>query len=209
PTLGGPAVLLPSSCPGPVSRREFLKIGSLAIGGIGAGITPWQLRASEAQRLPDTAVILLWLPGGPPHMETYDMKPDAPAEYRGAFRPIKTNVPGVEVCEHLPSHARVAHRFSLIRSVRHTFADHGGGPKKFLAGRDPLSPVDFVNDYPMVGSFVSRLRPTRQRGVPGYIAGTDPGRDGIDVFSFGSAYLGPTAHPFTVAGDPSSPTFQV
>jgi hypothetical protein len=197
-------------CPGPLPRREFLRIGSLALGGIGlGGIVPWQLRAETGAKALDTSVILLWLPGGPPHMETYDMKPDAPSEYRGAFRPIKTNVPGIDVCELLPRHAKIAHRFSLIRSIHHTFSDHGGGHKKFLTSRDPLSPVDFVNDYPMVGSFVSKLRPPRRKGVPGYVAGTDPGRDGIDVFSFGSAYLGPTTHPFTVAGDPSSPTFSV
>ncbi len=200
----------PVTCQGPVSRRQFLRVGSLALGGFGlGGITPWRLRAEPAAKALDTSVILLWLPGGPPHMETYDMKPAAPAEYRGAFRPIKTNVSGIDVCEWLPRHARMAHRFSLIRSIHHTFADHGGGHKKFLTSRDPLSPVDFVTDYPMVGSFVSKLRPSRRRGVPGYVAGTDGGRDGIDVFSFGSAYLGPTTHPFTVAGDPSLPGFSV
>jgi hypothetical protein len=203
-------VLHPARCPGPLSRRQFLRIGSLALGGLGLGnVLPWRLQAAPTAKQLDTAVILLWLPGGPPHMETYDMKPNAPSEYRGAFKPIRTNVPGIDVCELLPLHATHAHRFSLIRSIHHNFADHGGGHKKFLTSRDPLSPVDFVNDYPMVGSFVSKLRPSRRQGVPGYVAGTDPGRDGIDVFSFGSAYLGPTAHPFTVAGDPSSPRFQV
>jgi hypothetical protein len=142
-------------------------------------------------------------------METFDMKPAAPSEYRGDFRPINTNVAGIQVCEHLPLLARHAHRYSLIRSIHHTFADHGGGHKKFLTSRDPLSPVDFVNDYPMVGSFVAKLRPSRRQGVPGYVAGTDAGRDGIDVFSFGSAYLGPTTHPFMVPGDPSAAGFQV
>jgi hypothetical protein len=158
---------------------------------------------------PDTSVIFIWLPGGPPHMETYDMKPDAPAEYRGDFRPIKTVVPGIEVCEHLPLHARVADRFALIRSIAHEFADHGGGHKKFLTGRDPLSPVEFVTDYPMVGSVVARMRQDRSVGVPNYIAGVDNGRQGIDVFSFGAAYLGPATHPFMVVGDPATPTFQV
>src|SRR5689334_15985743 len=103
-------------CPGPLSRRRFLQLGALGI-GLGA-LRPYQLLAAGNDRPSgDTAVILLWLPGGPPHMETYDMKPDAPAEYRGPFRPIKTTVPGLEVCEHLPMHARLAHRFSLIRSI--------------------------------------------------------------------------------------------
>jgi hypothetical protein len=193
-----------------LSRRRFLKIGAMALGGIGMrGLLPLRLEAAKTGQTPDTAVILIWLPGGPPHMETYDMKPDAPAEYRGAFRPIRTNVPGIEVCELLPRHARIADKFTLIRSIAHNFADHGGGHKRFLTGRDPRSPVGFVNDYPMVGSMVARVRQDRQAGVPNYIAGTEPGRDQIDVYSFGSAYLGPSTHPFMVVGDPSSPTFEV
>ena len=198
-------------CPGPLTRRNFLKIGALSLGGLGArGLLPLRLTAAETGRpTTDTSVILLWLPGGPPHMETYDMKPDAPAEYRGDFRPIKTVVPGIDVCELLPQHARIAHRFALVRSIAHTFADHGGGHKRFLTGRDPLQPTEFVNDYPMVGSMVAKVRAGRHNDVPTYVAGTDPGRDGIDVYSFGSAYLGPSTHPFTVVGDPSSPQFAV
>jgi hypothetical protein len=158
---------------------------------------------------PDTSVIFIWLPGGPPHMETYDMKPDAPADYRGEFGPIPTVVPGLDICEHLPLHARIADKFSLIRSIAHEFADHGGGHKRFLTGRIPASPVDFLNDHPMVGSMVAKVREHRNIGIPNYVAGTDAGRSDIDVFSFGSAYLGPETHPFTVVGDPSDPKFQV
>src|SRR5881227_3118177 len=101
------------ACPGPPSRRDFLKLGALSLGGAGiGGLLDLRARAKAAgQSVPDTSVIFLWLPGGPPHMETYDMKPDAPAEYRGAFRPVRTNVPGIDVCEHLPRHTRVADRF--------------------------------------------------------------------------------------------------
>jgi hypothetical protein len=197
------------SCPGPVSRRRFLQLGSLAVGAGLHGLLPWRLEAQVTGSPSDTAVILIWLPGGPPHMETYDMKPDAPAEYRGDFRPIHTNVPGIDVCELLPQHARIADKFAIIRSIAHEFADHGGGHKRFLTGRAPRSPVGFVNDHPMVGSMVARMRQGRQARVPNYIAGTDPGRDGIDVFSFGSAYLGPATHPFMVTGDPSDPRFEV
>jgi hypothetical protein len=180
----------------------------LAVGGL--GLEAFRLSAARGKAsLPETSVILVWLPGGPPHMETYDMKPDAPAEYRGAFKPIKTTVPGMDICEFLPLHAKLANKFSLIRSISHEFSDHGGGHKKFLTGRDPLSPVGFVNDHPAVGSMVAKLRTEMAGPVPNYVAGTDGGRDQIDVFSFGAAYLGPQTHPFTVAGDPSSPTFTV
>src|SRR5437763_14055057 len=118
-------------CAGPLSRRRFLKIGALALGGVGlGGLLPLKLHAKDAAGSgPDTAVILVWLPGGPPHMETYDMKPDAPAEYRGDFRPIKTKVPGIEVCEHLPMNAKIADRFKLIRTVTPTLQNNDGGHK--------------------------------------------------------------------------------
>lgn len=198
-------------CAGPVSRRRFLKLGSLALGGFaGSQVVPWKLaEAAEAKPDRDTAVILVWLPGGPPHMETYDMKPDAPVEYRGEFSPIATNVPGIDVCELLPRHATVADKFSIIRSIHHDFADHGGGHKRFLTGRDPLEPTGFVNDFPMVGSMAAKVLPSRTRGLPKYVAGVDGGRQGIDTFSFGSAYLDASTHPFFVVGDPSTPGFKV
>ncbi|GIW95142.1 MAG: hypothetical protein KatS3mg110_3183 [Pirellulaceae bacterium] len=200
-------------CKGPVTRRSFLEVGSLGICGLGLSHL---LRLKAQARQPDaspveTSVILVWLPGGPPHMETFDMKPDAPVEYRGEFRPIRTVVPGMEVCEHLPRFAKIADKYSIIRSIAHEFADHGGGHKRFLTGRDPREPTGFVNDYPMVGSIVAKMREGRscQKGVPDYVNFCDHGRQHIDVFSFGSAYLGPETHPFTVPGDPSRPEFQV
>ena len=157
----------------------------------------------------ETSIIFVWLPGGPPHMEMYDLKPDAPSDYRGEFRPISTNVAGMEVSEHFPMHAAMADKYSIIRSVAHEFADHGGGHKRFLTGRIPATPVETVNDSPMVGSIVAKMRENCKLGVPNYVTGVDAGRQDIDVFAFGSAYLGPEMHPFFVVGDPSSPKFEV
>ncbi len=111
-------------------------------------------------------------------MEMYDMKPDAPADYRGEFRPIATNVPGLDVCEHMPLHAKIADKYNIIRSVAHKFADHGGGHKRFLTGRDPKEPTGFVNDFPVVGSIVAKMREQRNIGLPNYISGTEPGARG-------------------------------
>jgi hypothetical protein len=195
-------------CPGPVSRRSFLTLGGLALAT--AGITPWKLSAAgPGDPTADNAVIFIWLPGGPPHMEMYDLKPDAPSEVRGAFDPVRTNVPGIDVSEHLPMHCRVADRFALIRSIAHNFADHGGGHKRFLTGRDPKKPTEFIVDTPMVGSMVYRVRGQKPGGIPSYIAGMDNGRQQIDTFSFGSAYLGPSVHPFSVPGDPAEATFRI
>jgi hypothetical protein len=197
-------------CRGPVSRRSFLKIGALGVGGLSlSDVLRLRARAGAAKPEPDTSIIFVWLPGGPPHMETYDMKPDAPEEYRGVFRPIRTSVPGIDICEHLPLHAKIADKYTLIRSIAHEFADHGGGHKRFLTGRIPASPVEFVNDAPAVGSIVAKLCEHRDVGLPNYISGTDNGRGGADVFSFGAAYLGPAYVPFNVSGDPNDPKFEV
>lgn len=200
----------PTSCPGPLSRRTFLQVGTLGLSGL--SLADWlrlQAQAGEDAAAPETSVIFIWLPGGPPHMEMYDMKPEAPSDYRGDFNPIPTNVSGLDVCEHMPRHAACADKYNIIRSISHNFADHGGGHKRFLTGRDPKQPVGFINDYPMVGSIVSKCRERVNIGLPNYIAGTEPGRAGIDVYSFGSAYLPPSTYPFMVTGDPTDEKFEV
>ena len=199
----------PVHCPGPVSRRSFLKVGALGLGGLGLSDVLHLRAAAQSQADPDTSVIFIWLPGGAPHTETYDMKPAAPLEYRGIFNPIHTNVAGLDICEHLPLHAQIADKYNIVRSIAHEFADHGGGHKRFLTGRHPKEPTGFVNDAPMVGSYVAKMREHVRRGVPNYIAGTDNGRDQADVFSFGAAWMGPSYTPFSVPGDPSDPKFQV
>lgn len=198
-------------CRGPVSRRSFLEIGALGLLGLGLGDV---LRAETAARsagrkLKEKSVIFIWLPGGMSHLESYDMKPDAPLEYRGLLSPIRTNVPGIEVCELLPRHAKVADKFTLVRSIQHEFADHGGGHKRFLTGRIPATPVNTVNDAPAVTSIVNKLLSRPEQPMPACVLGVDQGRQGIDTFAFGSAYLGAGTSPFVVVGDPSAPGFKV
>jgi len=200
----------PLPCSGP-DRRDFLKFGSVALASAGlSGVNSYRADASTDDTSSNApAVIFVWLPGGPPHQDTFDMKPDAPAEFRGAFKPIPTNVTGIQICEHLPQLAKNADKYAIIRSIAHKFADHGGGHKKFLTGRDPLQPVGFINDYPMVGSIASKMLPVRSAGVPNYVCGVDGGRQGIDTFSFGSSYLGTNTHPFMLVGDPADAKFGV
>jgi hypothetical protein len=186
-----------------------LRFGSVAVaGGALSSLTAHKAAAAD-HTTNEPAVIFVWLPGGPPHQDTFDMKPDAPAEYRGAFNPIKTNVNGIQICEYLPQLAKVTDKYSIIRSVAHKFADHGGGHKRFLTGRDPKEPTGFVNDYPMVGSMAAEVWKGKKAPVPNYINIVDGGRQQIDVFSFGSAYLGPQSHPFAVVGDPSDKKFEM
>jgi len=171
------------------------------------------------------SVIFVWLPGGPPHLDMYDMKPEAGSEIRGEFRPIRTNASGIEICELFPRQARLADKFAIVRSIAHEFADHGGGHKRFMTGRPPKEPAGFVVDYPAVGSMVAKMlerspREEIQRsppeeiqrrrvGVPNYSLIVDAGRAQIDTFSLGTAYLGPAYAPFTIPGDPSEKNFRV
>ncbi len=196
----------------PMSRRSVLQLGGGVLGGLGLShLLEARALSAEAAPLPDTSVIFVWLPGGPPHMETYDLKPDAPDDYRGQFNPIRTKVPGLDIGELLPRHAKIADKFTLIRSCAHKFADHGGGHKRFLTGRAPLEPTGFVNDTPMVGSMAAKVLEDRNNpsGLCNYIVLGNGRVNPIDVFSFGSAYLGAETHPFRISDDPNSKDFKV
>ena len=203
---------LKTLCPGPMARRSFLQIGGASAGiGLSSLLKARALSTPTGELPKDTSVIFVWLPGGPPHMETYDMKPDAPDSHRGEFMPIKTNVPGIEVCELLPLHAKCADKYNIIRSVHHGFADHGGGHKRFLTGRKPAKPSGFVNDAPCVGSMASASLDGKRdtSGLPNYVVMGNGRVNNVDTFSFGSAYLGTHTHPFRISADPSLPNFKV
>lgn len=198
-------------CPGPISRRSFLTMGTLGVSGLGLADV-MRLRAQAASKLtppPDTSLLFVWLPGGPPHMEMYDMKPGAPSDYRGIFNPVPTTVPGLDVCELMPRHARLAREYNIVRSISHTFADHGGGHKRLQTGRRPATPTGTVNDAPSTGAIVSKAREAYRVGLPNYISCTPNGRQGTDVFAFGPAYLGPSYAPFAVPGNPGAEKFEV
>ena len=118
-----------------ITRRDMLRLGGLS--AMGLSLADWHaLRAAAPSRPPGKArsCILLWLDGGPSHLETFDLKPDAPSEVRGPFRPIRTGVVGTHVCELLPKTARIADRLAIVRSV--TMA---GGEAELLTWRDEVS----------------------------------------------------------------------
>jgi hypothetical protein len=147
-----------------VSRREFLKIGGLALGGLAL---PQILHAEERAgvRKNHKAVIMVFLPGGPPHQDMFDLKPDAPSEIRGEFKPIKTNVPGIEVCEHMPQLAKMMDKFALIRSLVGARDEHdsticNSGYTLFENQR---------NNAPCLGSVVSKLQGQVDKTVPAFV----------------------------------------
>jgi len=189
-----------------------MEIGGAACGLGLAGMLEAQAKsAPKGQSGKDTSVIFVWLPGGPPHMEMYDMKPEAPKEYRGDFMPIKTNVPGMEVCELLPHHAKIADKYNIIRSIHHGFSDHGGGHKRFLTGRKPATPTGTLNNTPCVGSMASAVLEGKRdtKGLPNYVVMGNGRVNSVDTFAFGSAYLGSHTHPFRISADPTKPDFKV
>jgi hypothetical protein len=188
-------------------RRSFLKAGVDGLGGLTLG-SLLRLRAqAAAARGPqcDTACILVWLDGGPSHLDTYDPKPNAPAEYRGPFEPIRTAVPGLDICELLPKHARLADKFTLIRSCSHHEADHARGAQFMLSGRTAPGTDGRKRSirFPDVGSIVKWSRTASQDGLPGYV-GVPQGQE-----SAGAGYLGMKYEPFEVRANPNRPDFQV
>ncbi|HYH67770.1 MAG TPA: DUF1501 domain-containing protein [Urbifossiella sp.] len=129
-----------------------------------------RLRADTGADRRRTAVILLFAHGGPSHLETYDLKPDAPDTIRGPFRPIATSVPGIRVCEHLPKQARIAHRFSIVRSCSHDQANHFEGHARFLSGYGGFKPGTSESFHPQVGAVVNRYLDGRVPGLPAAVA---------------------------------------
>jgi hypothetical protein len=184
-------------CRGPLSRRAMLRLGALALGGLH---WPRLLSADAPPRSPSTSVILFWMWGGPSQFETFDPKPDAPAEYRGPFRPIHTAIPGMDICELFPRLASQGRRLALIRSLHHTMASHNDGSIEVLTGKTPTvaDPTSTAkSEHPDFGMVTSRVRGTRHDGLPQYV--------GIPTKPFMTrpTYLG-LQHQGFVAGDPSA-----
>jgi Protein of unknown function (DUF1501) len=174
------------NCRGNVSRRDVLKVGGLAF----AGLTLADVLRLRASASPGSgrgkSVIMIWMRGGPSHIDSYDMKPDAPAEIRGEFKPIRTNVPGIQVCEHLPRHAQMMDKLAVIRGIKsNDLGDHT--PHYILTGFPDRG------KRPVFGAVVSYLRP-RSDGMPPYVSlmYKPPGLYDNE----GPVYAGPAHRPF-------------
>src|SRR5262245_58665888 len=168
------------------SRRDVLHLGALGLGGLAL---PDLLRAGTPTR--GKSVIMIWLRGGASHIDSYDMKPDAPAEIRGEFKPIGTNVPGVQVCEHLPLHAKMMDRLAVLRGIKSVdIGDHT--PHYILTGFPDRG------KRPVFGSVVSYLRPPAD-GLPPYVSLMCKAPGLYDNES--PAYVGPGHRPFVPKGE--------
>lgn len=198
-------------CPGTLPRRAFLR----------AGLAGWStlsladLLRCQAHAAPsasgalsdlthDRSMIVLWLWGGPSHMETFDLKPDAPSEYRGQFRPIPTNVPGLLISEHLPLLARHADKFALIRSCHHDSPGHVNSTHTMMTGYpgETIETPPFHPKYPDIFAVANKLLGERRNGAPARVAMPRTRYEG-------AAYLTGGLDPLVVTGDPNLPDFRV
>lgn len=194
------------------SRRCFLQAGALGFAGMTLADL-MRLRAAGAVRsaADGTNVILFWLSGGPGHMETWDPKPLAAAEYRGPFGAIATNVPGIQFGELMPQQARIADKLAVVRTVNHGSGDHTKGNHWMLTGFEgPAfnSPDNRQQRRPAIGAAVARLRGANTPGMPPYV-GVPHLRGGTDNLFHYAAYLGGGWNPFVVDSDPNESKFDV
>lgn len=198
-----------SFCDGLV-RRDFLRLGTASLFGLGFDLPSLLARqaraAAEGRSTRDVSLIYLFLHGGLSTIDTLDLKPDAPAEFRGEFKPIGTRVPGIQIGEHLPKLAGHMDKAALIRSFRHHNSDHGAADHYMLTGY-----------FPQAG-FNAGLKPNNQRPAHGSIIARKLGpRGSVPPYvclpkmhpSCGSAYLGAAAAPFVIDADPNAPNFSV
>jgi len=185
-------------------RRSFLQAGFLGLAGLSLADL-FRLQAAQAaagQPKKQTACILVWLDGGPPQHETYDPKPDAPAEYRGAYKPIETSVSGLRLCELMPEQAKMAHRMAFVRSVHHDNGDHFAGAHMMLTGRWGATGANTTPRAPGAGSYVARVRGANRLGLPPYVGLQNLHSVGVAPGYHGANWLGARYNPF-VADDTS------
>ena len=188
-----------------MSRRSFVQLGVAGMAAAGLGDVA---RAKQSDsRGNDNAAILIWLDGGPSHLDTYDLKPKAPSEYRGIWTPIPTNVPGMDVTELFPLQAQHADKFSIVRSLHHDTGGHFHGGHYMLTTKS-LGPNN-TGTFPSIGSIVARERGPRRSGMPSYISVPVASSIGLRPGYFGGNWMGMQYDPFQTGGDPNNANFKV
>ena len=188
-----------------VSRRDFVRIGGLSALGLGLSnyLALRNAAANANEKGPKAKhCILIWLDGGPSHLETFDLKPDAPQEVRGPFRAIGTSVAGIQVCELMAGLAARMKDAAIIRSITSPLGEHNLGTHYLLTGYPPTPALD----YPAIGSVVAHLDESKHP-LPGHVAVPSFGVGGQRIS--GNGYLPQAVRPFEVGGDPSKPNFRV
>jgi hypothetical protein len=148
-----------------VTRRDFLTIGGAVVGSALALPTLLRAGAQSGTSLSHKAIINIYLPGGPPHIDMWDLKPDAPDSVRGEFKPIDTNVPGIRICEHFPRIAKMADKFVFIRSLSGSSGDHDAFQCMTGRKREPQK----LGYWPSMGAWVSKVQGPANKSVPPHV----------------------------------------
>ncbi|MBO12110.1 MAG: hypothetical protein CMJ68_15270 [Planctomycetaceae bacterium] len=188
-----------------MSRRSFVQLG---VAGMAAASLGDVARAKQSAATGNNnAAIMIWLDGGPSHLDMYDMKPEAPSEYRGIWMPTATNVPGVEITEMFPLQAQHADKFSIVRSLHHDTGGHFHGGH-FMLTTKSLGPNN-TGTFPSIGSIVARERGPRRSGMPSYISVPVASSIGLRPGYFGGNWMGMQYDPFQTGGDPNNANFKV
>jgi hypothetical protein len=188
-------------------RRALVQVGALGAFGVRL-VDVLSGRSLAVEPSPVKSVVLLWLWGGPSHLDTFDMKPDAPVEYRGPFEPIATRVPGLNFCELLPGLAGVADKLAVIRSMHHASNDHGVAGTIALTGSEAGAvslggAVSTGAMRPSIGSIIGRLNPRPSDQLPGYVILGSQLHQGLKkVVGEGGGLLGTAHDPFRLDYDP-------
>lgn len=197
-----------------VSRRDWLRIGGVGALGLNlARVLQAEAAAPGGMRSTVDACILIFYYGGPSHHDTWDMKPKAPREVRGEFRPIATSVPGIQVSEHLPHSSRVVDKLAIIRSLHHPMTNHNAAAFAALSGRSPAKGdlellANDRNDPPCLGSVLSHELPER-RDMPTFVALPHVMHNVVKLPGQVAGFLGSAHDPFQVASDPNAPGFRL
>ena len=193
-------------CPGPSSRRGFMRMGLAGFASLSLpSIMRLQAASIAGSKKSKNAVIMVWLPGGASHIDMYDPKPDAPLEYSGPFSTIGTKVPGVRFTELLPRQAKIADKFTILRSMKQNAGGHPAGSMQLLSG-DPDTrdkPQPRYPDWMSVANYLRAQSGPRTNPLPAYVGVKPP------TTYNGPAYLGDAYGPFIVSGDPNAPNFSV
>jgi hypothetical protein len=206
-----------------LSRRAFLQGGACASLGLSlptrllraeaAGATFRNASSSESRRAAIRSCILIYFYGGPSHLDTWDMKPSAPREVRGEFAPISTSVPGTQVCEYLPRMSRMAHKWSVVRSIHHPMTNHNAAAVEAMCGRTPLrGDLELLDDdalsFPAYGAVLSYLVPDSPLGLP-HVALPHVMYNVVQLPGQTAGFLGAAYESFQITSDPNAPQFDV
>ncbi len=194
-------------CPGTLSRRSFVRSGAAGFGALTLAnlLRLEELAAARGLPLPsEKSMIVLWLWGGPSHMDTFDLKPHAPSEYRGEFRPVRTNVTGIEICEHLPRLAQLADKYVIVRSCHHNSPGHVNSTHSVMTGYpgELVETPPYRPKYPDFWAVTKKVLGERESGLPAHVALPRTRYEG-------AAYLGAGLDSFVVSADPNAAGFHV